>query len=186
VPGGNKEHRGVVGHAAGVAQQLFDGDLVAVGQDPQQPPLHRVLQRQPPLGDQLKHHGGHQRLGQAAGPVVQVGSHRPAGAQVGHAAGGLLDATFVADKGGGAGRPGGHDLLQQLLQLDGVDLPRRAHGAAVVAGGAGLPSIGGEGMTAMTGTIPTASRLKLVTCGYGAPGRTRTCTLRIRSRPTTV
>src|SRR4029450_1409636 len=53
---------GVVGPSAGVAKQLFDGDLVAVGQDPRQPPRHRVLQRQPPLGDQLQDHGDHQRL----------------------------------------------------------------------------------------------------------------------------
>ena len=44
-----------------------------------------------------------------------------AGAQVGHAAGGRQDTVLVADPGGGAGRPGRHDLVQQLLQLARVD-----------------------------------------------------------------
>jgi hypothetical protein len=108
--------RPVVGHAAGVIEQLAEGDLLAVGQDPRQPTVQAVLQRQPALRDQLQHDGGDQRLGQAAGAEVQLGSHRPAGAQVGHAAGGRLGAVVVLDPAGGAGRPGRHQLIQQPLQ----------------------------------------------------------------------
>ena len=41
--------RPVVGHAAGVVEQLVDGDPVAVGQDRWQPSLQGVRQRQPAL-----------------------------------------------------------------------------------------------------------------------------------------
>jgi hypothetical protein len=44
----------------------------------------------------------------------------------------------------------------------------------------------GEGMTSLVDPITTTRASGPLTCWFGAPGRTRTCTLRIRSRLTTV
>jgi hypothetical protein len=100
-----------------VAEQLADGDLVAVGQDPGQPALQRVRQRQPALGDQLQDDGGDQRLGQAAGAEAQPGLHGPAGGDVCDAGGGLQAPVLILDPGGGAGRPRRHQPVHQSLQL---------------------------------------------------------------------
>jgi hypothetical protein len=108
-----------------VVEQLADGDLIPIGQDPRQPALHGVRQRQLALADQLQHHGGDKRLGHATDSIVQPWSHPAAGAQVGQAAGGLRDPVPVADPGGGAGRASRDDRIQQPAQLTRMD-PMRA------------------------------------------------------------
>ena len=59
---------GVVEDPAGVVEQLPHGDRGAVRDQTGQPPLDRVVQPQRALADQLQHHGGDQRLGDAADP----------------------------------------------------------------------------------------------------------------------
>jgi hypothetical protein len=46
--------------------------------------------------------------------------------------------------------------------------------------------VDGKGMTSMTGNVTVPKRFRPLTCGFRAPGRTRTCTLRIRSETRTV
>src|SRR5512132_3866332 len=111
--------------AGGVVEQLAEAHPVAIGQRPGQPALQGIRQRQPTLRGQPQDDGGDQRLGHAAGPEAQLWPHRLAGPPVGQAAGGSPAAMLVPDPAGGAGRPGGHQPVQQLLQLAHVP-PRRA------------------------------------------------------------
>jgi hypothetical protein len=111
-----------MGHAAGVVEQLAEAYPVAVAQATGQPALQGVRQREAALRGQPQDDGGDQRLGHAAGPEAELRTHRLAGLPVGQAAGGPQAATLVPDPAGGAWRPGGHQPVQQLLQLAHVPL----------------------------------------------------------------
>jgi hypothetical protein len=52
----------VVGHAAGVVEQLAQGDLVAVGEDAGQPALDSVVERELALADELQRDGRDENL----------------------------------------------------------------------------------------------------------------------------
>jgi hypothetical protein len=71
---------GVVVEPTGVVEQLPDGDALAARDDTGQPALQAIVQPQLALGDQLQHHGGHERLGHAADPEPVGGAGGPPGA----------------------------------------------------------------------------------------------------------
>jgi hypothetical protein len=91
----------VVEDAAGVGQQLPQGDPVAEGQQPRQPALDRVIQAEPALFGQLQHqhgrpdladtlqpHPGIHRHGLAGGHIRDTGRPRPAPVRPGDIGGG--------------------------------------------------------------------------------------------------
>jgi hypothetical protein len=51
-----------------VCEQLAHRDPPTIGNDPGEPPLHRVREPQTILGNELQHDHGDERLGDAAGP----------------------------------------------------------------------------------------------------------------------
>jgi hypothetical protein len=93
--------------------------------------------------------------GQTAGPVVQPGPHPAAAAQVGHPAGGLLDCVVFPDQGGGAGRPSGHELVEQPSQLARVEPLSRRHRAPMATAAGDCSGPGGTSSIAPTAMTPT-------------------------------
>ena len=95
----------VVEQAARVVQELPDADRIAAGDEPGQPVLDRVAQRQGTLTDELEGHRGHEGLRDAAGAESQVGAHGPAGGEVGHSSRDRERAVVVTSEQHGAGDP---------------------------------------------------------------------------------
>ena len=91
-----------VDHAAGHAQQLLDGDPVAVGQEPRQPVRDRVIELHPPLADELEHERRGPRLAHAVEPQARFRRHRRADPRDPRRA--VPHTTGTDDVGGHAGR----------------------------------------------------------------------------------
>jgi len=69
----------VIGQAAGVLEQLTDGDQTAVvavaPHEPGEVALDRGVQLNPVAGDQLQHHGGYEGLRRAADTELAIARH---------------------------------------------------------------------------------------------------------------
>src|SRR3954463_9962818 len=64
---------------AGVVEELAHGDALAVGDQPGQPALDGVLERELSFADQLQDGGGDERLGDAADAEADAPAHRRLG-----------------------------------------------------------------------------------------------------------
>ncbi len=106
----------VVVDAARVLKQVADLDPVRVlSQEPGQPPIHRVAQTDPPLGDELEHDRGDHRLGDAADAEAVGCSHRGAVSRVAHPALPRPGAGLVFDPRERARRARAHDRVELSL-----------------------------------------------------------------------
>jgi hypothetical protein len=106
----------VVVQAAGVVEQLAHGDVVAVGDEPGQPPFQVVVQAKLVLPDQLQCHRGHKRLGHATDPEPVTSPGGAFGVQVAQAAGPLPGLLPAADQRHHPGRSSLHHPVQLALQ----------------------------------------------------------------------
>ena len=108
---------GVVEDPAGVVEQLPYRNRGAVRDPTGQPPLDRVVQPQGALTDQLQHHGGDHRLGDAAHPEPGRAAQRNRRVQPGLPAGpGPCRSGAVVDQRQHARCAVGDQLVQQRLQ----------------------------------------------------------------------
>jgi hypothetical protein len=119
-PGGVVDGVVVVEDAAGVGQQLPQGDAVPEGQQPRQPALDRVVQAELALLGQLQDQHGRPDLADALQPHAGVGRHGLAGGHIGHAGRPRPAPMGSGDVGGRAGGDAcaaAGQLVEHPLQL---------------------------------------------------------------------
>nr|WP_246108195.1 hypothetical protein [Saccharothrix saharensis] len=131
----------VVVQAAGLVEQLTDGDpaaVVAVAVDQAgQPALDGVVEAQQALGHQLEDDGGGERLGRAADPEPVLWSALPVGSGVRRTGGAEPLPVAVVDLGHDAGSTGLGGGVEGALHLG-------AFGGVVRGGcGDGISGLGG-------------------------------------------
>jgi len=106
--------RDVARDAAGVPEQLADGDRLGVGQQAGQVVGDRVVEPDPPLADELEDHGGDERLGHAGDPDPAPRVGCSPGTQVTDAGRTTPGVTVLDDGRIGAGHAAGHHVGERV------------------------------------------------------------------------
>jgi hypothetical protein len=114
VPAGN-----LLEGAAG-NEQLPDCDVRAARDEPGQPALDGVLEREPALAGELQHDGGDERLGHAADPEAVARAHRAPRREVFVSADEPQRAPAVAHERDCAGRSAADDGVDRVFELGAV------------------------------------------------------------------
>jgi hypothetical protein len=126
---------GVVEQSAGVVEELPDGDALAVWNQPGQPPLDRVVERQPSLARELQNDRRDERLGHAADAKTIGHPHRRLRARPANP---LASRTVPSPSRTSTTTPGAPAATSRssAVRSLGTLLVRRSQGAAAAPAGA--------------------------------------------------
>ena len=153
---------------AGVVEELAHGDALAVGDQPGQPALDGVLERESLLGDELQDDGGDERLGDTADAEAVACAHPGLGLQLAVAAREADRPVSVADEQHRARHTGGDNLIQARAEASPRGRPNGRRAALADAAGAAAASASSASPSAIVVWVLVMSR-SLSWCSCGVP-----------------